>query len=86
MSTYMRLFRLTISVYHDVKARKEKRVGKKLTGNLVSILKRTYESLMRMKYISQSTSCMILIHRLDKLLGPSLMNLEHNWSHSIVVS
>ena len=82
----MRLFRLEISVYHDVKAKKEERGGKKLTGNLVSILKRTYGSLMQMMYVSQSTSCVILIRRLDKLLGPSSMNLEHNWSHCIVVS
>ena len=86
MSKYMRLFRLAISVFCEGKERDEEKRKKKekLTGNLVSILKRTYESLMQM--LSQSTSCMILIHRLDKLLGPSSMNLEHNWSHCIVVS
>ena len=84
MSTYMRLFRLAISVFCEGEERGERR--RKLTGNLESILKRRYESLMRMMYVSQSTSCVILIHRLDKLLGPNLMNLEHNWSHCIVVS
>ena len=49
----------------------------------MSILKRMYENLMRMKFVSQSTSCMILIRRLDKLLGPNSMNLERNWSHCI---
>ena len=84
MSTYMRLFRLAISVFCEGEEREERR--RKLTENLESILKRRYESQMRMMYVSQSTSCVILIHRLDKLLGPSLMNLEHNWSHCIVVS
>ena len=49
----------------------------------MSILKRTYENLMRMMFVSRSTSCMILIRRLDKLLGPNSMNLERNWSHCI---
>ena len=30
--------------------------------------------------------CMITIHRLDKLLGPSSMNLERNWSQCIIES
>ena len=51
---------------------------KKLTRNLVSILKRMYETLMRMMYVSQSTNCKILSCRLDKMLDPSLMNLERN--------
>jgi hypothetical protein len=42
VSTYIRLFRLIIC---EGEEREEK---KKLTGNLVSTLKRTYESLMRM--------------------------------------
>ena len=50
------------------------------------ILKRTHESLMRMMYVSQSTSCMISIRRLDKTLGTSSMNLERNWSHYLVDS
>ena len=68
-----------------MQAKKEMKKNKKekLTGSLVSILKRTYENLMRMMFVSRSTSCMILIRRLDKLLGPNSMNLERNWSHCI---
>jgi hypothetical protein len=56
-----------------------------LTGNLVSTVKRMYESLM---YVSQSTSCMISIRRLDKKswLGTSSMTLERNWNHYLVES
>jgi hypothetical protein len=53
----------------------------------VSTLKHTYESLMRMMYVSKSTSCMISIRPLDER-GSSLssMNLERNWGHYLVNS
>jgi hypothetical protein len=78
VSTYIRLLKLAISVEGEEREEKEKH-----TGNLVSTLNpsRTYESLMRIMYVSQSTSCMISIRRLDKMLGPSSVNLERNWSH-----
>ena len=68
----------------DFKKRKEKRKKRKgkleLTGILVSTLKHMYETLMRMMYVFQSTSCKISIRRLGKMLGPNSMNLERNWS------
>ena len=71
-------FSVCVCVLSEEKKRKKKKI---LTGNLVSTLKRRYGTLMRMMCVFHSTSCRILICRLDRMLGPSLMNLERNWSH-----
>ena len=82
-STDIRLFRLNdwrISWYEGEERDGEKKKRNTHRKSRVHSKMYVWKPYVNEVRFSVHQLCMISIHRLDKLLGPSSMNLERNWS------